>query len=74
MAVDPEAVAMLTSMGYSVEQVSAALQATDNNIERYVAICLLLFLDGCLVLWCLNFVAVICAIFVYFGVHLLWQM
>eukprot|EP01032_Pedospumella_encystans_P014206 gene14206-16332_t len=34
ITVDPEAVAMLTSMGYSVEQVSAALQATDNNIER----------------------------------------
>lgn len=35
-AADPEAVAMLTTMGYSEEQVAAALQATSNNIERYV--------------------------------------
>lgn len=34
VAVDPEAVAMLTSMGYSETQVSAALMTTDNNIER----------------------------------------
>lgn len=33
-AADPEAVAMLTSMGYTQEQVAAALQATSNNIER----------------------------------------
>ncbi len=35
MTADPEVVAMLTSMGYSENQVSAALLATDNNIERY---------------------------------------
>lgn len=33
-AADPEAVAMLTSMGYTAEQVAAALEATSNNIER----------------------------------------
>jgi ubiquitin carboxyl-terminal hydrolase 5/13 len=42
-AADPEAVMMLTSMGYTEAQVGAALQATDNNIERYV-ICV----------WCYN--------------------
>lgn len=31
---DPEAVSMLTSMGYTEEQVAAALKATSNNIER----------------------------------------
>ena len=41
ITVDPEAVSMLTSMGYSEEQVSAALQATDNNIERCVLFCML---------------------------------
>jgi uncharacterized UBP type Zn finger protein len=34
-AADPEAVMMLTSMGYTEQQVGAALRATDNNIERY---------------------------------------
>lgn len=34
VSADPEAVAMLTSMGYTEEQVSAALNATSNNIER----------------------------------------
>ena len=34
VGVDPEAMMMLTSMGYTEAQVGAALQATDNNIER----------------------------------------
>jgi ubiquitin carboxyl-terminal hydrolase 5/13 len=34
VSVDPEALMMLTSMGYTEGQVTAALQATDNNIER----------------------------------------
>lgn len=34
--VDPEAMMMLTSMGYTETQVGAALKATDNNIERLV--------------------------------------
>jgi len=36
MALDPEVVGMLTSMGYSEEQTTAALMATDYNIERYL--------------------------------------
>jgi ubiquitin carboxyl-terminal hydrolase 5/13 len=32
--IDPEVVAMLSSMGYTDEQTRAALIATDNNIER----------------------------------------
>jgi ubiquitin carboxyl-terminal hydrolase 5/13 len=34
VSVDPEAMMMLTSMGYTEGQVAAALQATDSNIER----------------------------------------
>jgi ubiquitin carboxyl-terminal hydrolase 5/13 len=34
VSVDPEAMMMLTSMGYTEGQVTAALQATDSNIER----------------------------------------
>lgn len=32
--VDPDAIAMLTSMGYTEEQTMAALKCSDNNIER----------------------------------------
>lgn len=34
LTIDPEAIAMLSSMGYSEDQTRAALIATDYNIER----------------------------------------